>query len=109
MDQQGHVPKGCGLQRVSLGPKSLESARTDVCLVAGLLLGGCRYINGIDVDQEGTLHVSWTWRDYVPVTLAESRQQAGPNGPENVSLCFGSEVKTRNTPDLSSSAVRTTT
>lgn len=45
-----------------------------------------RYVNGIDFDGEGALHVSWTWRDYVPVTLEQSRQQAGPNGPENVSV-----------------------
>jgi hypothetical protein len=44
-----------------------------------------RYLNGIDVDSEGALHVSWCYRDYVPVTLEESRAQAGPNGPENVS------------------------
>ncbi|KAL7414839.1 hypothetical protein BDY24DRAFT_440300 [Mrakia frigida] len=41
------------------------------------------YINGIDVSLKGNLHVSWTYRDYVPVSLEESRQQAGPNGPEN--------------------------
>lgn len=47
-----------------------------------------RYINGLDVDSEGKLHVSWTYRDYVPVSLEKSRQQAGPNGPENVSPIY---------------------
>ncbi|SCZ98209.1 BZ3500_MvSof-1268-A1-R1_Chr3-2g06222 [Microbotryum saponariae] len=47
------------------------------------------YINGIDADVSGALHVSWTYRDYVPVTLEQSRQQAGPNGPENNhDLCY---------------------
>ncbi|SCV71277.1 BQ2448_2865 [Microbotryum intermedium] len=47
------------------------------------------YINGIDADLNGTLHVSWTYRDYVTVTLEQSRQQAGPNGPENNhDLCY---------------------
>ena len=42
------------------------------------------YPNGIDVDEEGTVHVTWCWRDYVPVKFKEKPQQAGPNGPENV-------------------------
>ncbi|KAM0754627.1 hypothetical protein T439DRAFT_345509 [Meredithblackwellia eburnea MCA 4105] len=47
------------------------------------------YINGIDADSAGTLHLTWCYRDYVPVSLAESRQQAGPNGPENNhDLCY---------------------
>ncbi|ORY35811.1 hypothetical protein BCR39DRAFT_512311 [Naematelia encephala] len=46
-------------------------------------IGNNPYINGIDRASDGSLHVSWCYRDYVPVTLEESRQQVGPNGPEN--------------------------
>lgn len=47
------------------------------------------YINGIDCDSQGRLHVTWCYRDFVPATLEQSRQQAGPNGPENNhDLCY---------------------
>ncbi|ORY58348.1 hypothetical protein BCR35DRAFT_295883 [Leucosporidium creatinivorum] len=58
----------------------------------GVYLQGVKnnaYINGIDSDSRGTLHATWTYRDYVPVTMEQSRQQAGPNGPENNhDLCY---------------------
>ena len=46
------------------------------------------YINGLTLLPGSTLippsiHLTWTYRSYVPVTLEDSRQQAGPNGPEN--------------------------
>ena len=47
-----------------------------------------RYLNGIDVGEDGTLHVSWCYRDYVPVTEDGTRQHSGPNGPENVSFTY---------------------
>jgi hypothetical protein len=30
-----------------------------------------------------SVHLTWTYRSYIPVTLKDSQQQAGPNGPEN--------------------------
>lgn len=42
-------------------------------------------MNGLDVDDEGTLHVTWCYRDYVDHPKGGKPQQAGPNGPENVS------------------------
>ncbi|KAK7204069.1 hypothetical protein BZA70DRAFT_268482 [Myxozyma melibiosi] len=61
---------------------------------SGMYLKGVEnnaYINGIDQDSSGRLHVSWTYRDYVedrPEFLSEKVRQtatrnAGPNGPEN--------------------------
>jgi hypothetical protein len=44
-----------------------------------------RYINGLDIDENGTLHVTWCYRDYVDAPRGGKPQQAGPNGPENVS------------------------
>ncbi|KAL5501074.1 hypothetical protein ACEPAH_9461 [Sanghuangporus vaninii] len=41
------------------------------------------YINGLDFDSRGALHVSWTYRDYVNDTGQDVAVQAGPNGPEN--------------------------
>ncbi|KAL5480449.1 hypothetical protein ACEPAI_1719 [Sanghuangporus weigelae] len=41
------------------------------------------YINGLDFDSRGVLHVSWTYRDYVNDTGQDVAVQAGPNGPEN--------------------------
>ena len=49
----------------------------------------CRYINGLDLDDEGTLHVTWCYRDYVDHPRGGKPQQAGPNGPEtNHDLCY---------------------
>lgn len=48
------------------------------------------YINGMDVGPDGCIHVTWCYRDYVPATLEQSAQHAGPNGPENVS--FGADA-----------------
>ncbi|KAI5121544.1 hypothetical protein M0805_002603 [Coniferiporia weirii] len=41
------------------------------------------YINGLDFDPQGALHVSWTYRDYVNDTGQDVAVEAGPNGPEN--------------------------
>ncbi|KAJ3489192.1 hypothetical protein NLI96_g2298 [Meripilus lineatus] len=41
------------------------------------------YINGLDFDLFGNLHVTWTYRDYVNDTGQDVAVQAGPNGPEN--------------------------
>jgi hypothetical protein len=42
------------------------------------------YINGIDCDDKETIHVSWTYRDFVKDGGGEGEAaQAGPNGPEN--------------------------
>ncbi|KAH8109066.1 hypothetical protein DFH11DRAFT_1516044 [Phellopilus nigrolimitatus] len=41
------------------------------------------YINGLDFDFQGALHVSWTYRDYVNDTGQDVAVEAGPNGPEN--------------------------
>ncbi|KAI0327452.1 hypothetical protein GY45DRAFT_1256975 [Cubamyces sp. BRFM 1775] len=41
------------------------------------------YINGIDFDLRGNLHVTWTYRDYVNDTGQDVAVEAGPNGPEN--------------------------
>ncbi|KAK9380779.1 uncharacterized protein V2V93DRAFT_369568 [Kockiozyma suomiensis] len=60
----------------------------------GLYLRGIEnnaYINGIDQDTYGRIHVSWTYRDYVedrPEFLSDkvkrtATRNAGPNGPEN--------------------------
>ena len=51
-----------------------------------------RYINGLDVDEHGTIHVTWCYRDYVYTPRGGKPQQAGPNGPENVSHLQGSNV-----------------
>lgn len=40
-------------------------------------------INGLDFDLSGTLHATWTYRDYVNDTGKNVAVQAGPNGPEN--------------------------
>lgn len=44
----------------------------------------CSYINGMDLDASGALHVTWCYRDYVDAPRGGKPQQAGPNGPENV-------------------------
>jgi hypothetical protein len=41
------------------------------------------YINGLDFSPDGNLHVTWTYRDYVPDNASAVAVQAGPNGPEN--------------------------
>jgi len=41
------------------------------------------YINGLDLDNQGTLQVSWTYRDFINDTGQDVAVQAGPNGPEN--------------------------
>lgn len=41
------------------------------------------YINGLDIDSNGTLQVSWTYRDFINDTGQDVAVQAGPNGPEN--------------------------
>ena len=46
------------------------------------------YINGIDFDFRGNLLTSWTYRDYVNDIGQDVAVEAGPNGPENVSLVF---------------------
>jgi hypothetical protein len=38
----------------------------------------------MDLDERGTLHVTWCYRDYVDHPRGGKPQQAGPNGPENV-------------------------
>lgn len=37
----------------------------------------------MDLDDEGGLHVTWCYRDYVDHPRGGKPQQAGPNGPEN--------------------------
>jgi hypothetical protein len=46
------------------------------------------YINGLDFDSEGVLHVTWTYRDFINDTGKDVAVQAGPNGPENVRFPF---------------------
>ncbi|TDL16302.1 hypothetical protein BD410DRAFT_795503 [Rickenella mellea] len=41
------------------------------------------YINGMDFDPRGNLHVTWTYRDFINDTGQNVAVQAGPNGPEN--------------------------
>ncbi|EPQ53231.1 hypothetical protein GLOTRDRAFT_140106 [Gloeophyllum trabeum ATCC 11539] len=41
------------------------------------------YINGLDFDLRGNLHVTWTYRDYVNDIGQNVAVEAGPNGPEN--------------------------
>ncbi len=41
------------------------------------------YINGLDIDDRGTLHVTYCYRAYVPCDPTQAAQHAGPNGPEN--------------------------
>ncbi|KAL0579726.1 hypothetical protein V5O48_002290 [Marasmius crinis-equi] len=41
------------------------------------------YINGLDFDSSGTLHTTWTYRDFINDTGKDVAVQAGPNGPEN--------------------------
>ncbi|KAF8590350.1 hypothetical protein K439DRAFT_1330017 [Ramaria rubella] len=41
------------------------------------------YINGFDIDNNGTLQVSWTYRDFINDTGQDVAVEAGPNGPEN--------------------------
>lgn len=42
------------------------------------------YINGLDIDDKGTLHVTFCYRKFLPVTSTYTgpSQHAGPNGPE---------------------------
>lgn len=43
----------------------------------------------MDLDVDGTLHVTWCYRDYVDHPRGGKPQQAGPNGPENNhDLCY---------------------
>ncbi|TFK51516.1 hypothetical protein OE88DRAFT_1680346 [Heliocybe sulcata] len=54
--------------------------------LAGRYLEGVNnnaYINGLDYDFKGNLHVTWTYRDYVNDIGQDVAQEAGPNGPEN--------------------------
>lgn len=52
-------------------------------------VGNNPYLNGLDVDAHGNLLATWCLRDYVPQTVEQASQQAGPNGPENNhDLCF---------------------
>ncbi|TCD70367.1 hypothetical protein EIP91_003719 [Steccherinum ochraceum] len=41
------------------------------------------YINGMDFDAQGSLHTTWTYRDYVNDIGQDVAVEAGPNGPEN--------------------------
>ncbi|KAI0795808.1 hypothetical protein C8Q75DRAFT_791033 [Abortiporus biennis] len=41
------------------------------------------YINGLDFDLKGSLHATWTYRDYINDTGQDVAVEAGPNGPEN--------------------------
>ncbi|KAF5375870.1 hypothetical protein D9615_008247 [Tricholomella constricta] len=41
------------------------------------------YINGLDFDSSGRLHVTWTHRDFVDYTGEDVAVQGGLNGPEN--------------------------
>ncbi|CAL1702651.1 unnamed protein product [Somion occarium] len=41
------------------------------------------YINGLDFDSRGSLHTTWTYRDFVNDTGQDVAVQAGLNGPEN--------------------------
>lgn len=55
-----------------------------------------RYINGLDVDASGALHVTWCYRDFVHAPRGGKPQQAGPNGPENVSSLSAYAVLNQN-------------
>lgn len=62
--------------------------RDDIHLVFTPFSSSPSYINGLTLHPGSTfvppsIHLTWTYRSYVPVTLEDSRQQAGPNGPEN--------------------------
>ncbi|KAH8105273.1 hypothetical protein BXZ70DRAFT_887078 [Cristinia sonorae] len=41
------------------------------------------YINGLDFDSKGSLHTTWTYRDFVNDAGQNVAVEAGPNGPEN--------------------------
>jgi hypothetical protein len=69
-------------------PERSEKQRVSELMILELT---CRYINGLDLDADGTLYVTWCYRDYVDAPRGGKPQQAGPNGPENVGwpCCYG--------------------
>ncbi|KZT20695.1 hypothetical protein NEOLEDRAFT_1140404 [Neolentinus lepideus HHB14362 ss-1] len=73
--------------RSGLGDDWLYTYTPDVGWeLAGRYLEGVNnnaYINGLDYDYKGNLHVTWTYRDYVNDTGQDFAVEAGPNGPEN--------------------------